>query len=89
MGLKTLCASTSAGLFRIALMPIDACKTILQARLRFCEYLQCCTTVSASSMNIVWCSSISKYAVGSFQRSSLQCLLLDVMLYVGRRALAS
>ena len=32
MGLKTLCASTSAGLFRIALMPIDACKTILQAR---------------------------------------------------------
>lgn len=34
MGLKTLCASTSAGLFRIALMPIDACKTILQARLR-------------------------------------------------------
>ena len=31
VGLKTLCASTSAGLFRIALMPIDACKTILQA----------------------------------------------------------
>ncbi len=34
VGIKTLAASTSAGLFRIALMPIDACKTILQARSR-------------------------------------------------------
>ncbi len=34
VGLKTLAASFSAGLFRIALMPIDACKTILQARSR-------------------------------------------------------
>ncbi|KAK9821777.1 hypothetical protein WJX81_000061 [Elliptochloris bilobata] len=30
VGLKTLVASTSAGLFRIFLMPVDACKTILQ-----------------------------------------------------------
>ncbi len=32
VGIKTLAASFSAGLFRIFLMPIDACKTILQAR---------------------------------------------------------
>jgi hypothetical protein len=27
---KTLCASASAGTFRIFLMPLDACKTIMQ-----------------------------------------------------------
>ena len=31
VGVKTLAASAAAGLFRIALMPVDACKTILQA----------------------------------------------------------
>lgn len=35
VGIKTLAASFSAGLFRILLMPIDACKTILQARLSY------------------------------------------------------
>ena len=30
VAVKTACASLSAGMFRIALMPIDACKTILQ-----------------------------------------------------------
>jgi hypothetical protein len=29
-GVKTLAASFSAGLFRIFLMPVDACKTIMQ-----------------------------------------------------------
>ncbi len=29
---KTVAASVAAGLFRIVLMPVDACKTIMQAR---------------------------------------------------------
>jgi len=49
VGLKTLAASFSAGLFRIALMPIDACKTILQARSRpFSTHLPPLTSMRAS-----------------------------------------
>lgn len=32
LGVKTLAASTAAGAFRIFLMPVDTCKTIMQAR---------------------------------------------------------
>lgn len=49
VGLKTLVASTSAGLFRIFLMPIDACKTILQAR---STSLGC---VRTASHKLLWC----------------------------------
>lgn len=40
IGLKTVAASFSAGLFRILLMPIDACKTTMQVT-------SCCLTWTA------------------------------------------